>query len=279
MADAWPILSGSISFGLAFLAARALVRQACGLLARGGMTAENYCKDQIPTAVGIVVPLASLAPIALLGSGALASLWLLMLFGIAMLGFLDDAAGAGEHGGFSSHLRAIWDGRLTTGAVKALFGGGLALYAGWTLHGSAWPALLAGGVIALSTNAVNLLDLRPGRAIKGALALTAVGAAALVAVGSPFAWAGETVRHALAALGAGAALLKGDLGARYMIGDTGANTLGMGAGLFLVSLPYPLQGAVLILLVILHVVSERRSLSALIAETPVLKWLDDLGRE
>lgn len=264
--------------GLAFLAARVLTKPACALLTRGGLSGENFKGDVIPTGVGIVVPLASFIPIALLGSPARATLWLLVLFGVGMLGLIDDAAGSGEHGGFTRHMRALWRGDLTTGAVKALFGGGIALYAGWALHPNSVPALMAAGVIALSTNAVNLLDLRPGRAIKGALALFACGLAGL-ALGSPFDWALEHAKFACAPLGAGIALLRGDLKARYMIGDIGANVLGVSAGMLLASLPHFAQAIALSALILLHLVSERRSLSAVIASVPALKWLDEIGRE
>ena len=255
-----------------------LVKPACGLLARGGLRAKNFRHVFIPTGVGIVLPLASLVPIGIFGSPPQSSLWLFILFGVAMLGLVDDVAGKGEHGGFTSHLRALRRGTLTTGSVKALFGGGVALYAGWMLHGSALPAALAGGVIALSTNAVNLLDLRPGRAIKGAMLLSVAGLIALTFAGSPVAEAWQSALLAAAPLGAGVALLWGDLRARFMIGDTGANTLGISAGMILALLPYFLQGVALLVLVLIHAISERRSLSSLIETTPILKWLDDLGR-
>jgi len=276
-ADA-PVLAGALAAALAYAAARCLVGPACRLLAEGGMAAENFRKDVIPVGAGIALPLASLPAIALLGPPDVALVWLLVLFGFGLLGFVDDAAGKGEHGGLAGHARSLLRGRLTTGALKALFGGGLALYAGWSLHGHPVPALLAGAVIALSANAVNLLDVRPGRAIKGALALAACGWAALAVSGPAPARAEAAALLALAPFGAALALLGGDLKARFMIGDAGANALGASAGMVLASLPRPWQAGFLVVLALVHIASERTSLSEVIARNRFLKWLDDLGR-
>ena len=272
------LLSALVCGGLSFLAAKILAGPFCELLSRGSVAAPNYKGDVIPAAAGIVVPLASFLPLALAGPGEGAALWLFSLFGMGTLGLLDDVAGKGEHGGFSGHIRELGRGRLTTGGAKALFGGAIALYAASALHDGAVASFVAAGLIALSANAVNLLDVRPGRAIKGALVLYAVGLGALAAFGSPFPWAGRNAALACAPLGAGIALLRGDLKARYMIGDSGSNALGFGAGMLLASLPVPAQAAALFVLLGLHALAERRSLTELISKTPALRWLDEIGR-
>ena len=77
------------------------------------------------------------------------------------------AAGAG-------HWRALREGRLSTGAIKAI--GALAL-AAYVVSGrglESWRYLADVALLVLATNLFNLLDLRPGRAEKG-LALLGAG--------------------------------------------------------------------------------------------------------
>ncbi|MEV4443777.1 hypothetical protein AB0K09_33310 [Streptomyces sp. NPDC049577] len=137
-------------------------------------------------------------------------------------GAYDDVAGAGDpRRGFRAHLEALRGGELTSGAVKLLGIGAAGLLAGAALKERPVDKVLAGIVIAGAAHAVNLLDVRPGRA-----------AAAVIALGL-----GGTVRGAVAAapVGAAAALLADDLAERTMLGDTGAHALGAGLGLAVVS--------------------------------------------
>jgi UDP-N-acetylmuramyl pentapeptide phosphotransferase/UDP-N-acetylglucosamine-1-phosphate transferase len=78
--------------------------------------------------------------------------------------------------------------------------------------------------------------------------------------------------------GAGAGVLVPDLKERCMLGDTGANVLGAGAGLGFVAVTG--SGAwwvAVVVLAALNVVSERISFSRVIARTPPLHWFDRLG--
>ena len=102
----------------------------------------------------------------------------------AALGALDDLAGDSSSKGLRGHLGALARGEVTTGAVKVL---GLALTglatAALVDRGergprggdgpSALDTLVGGAVVAGTANLLNLLDLRPGRALKATLALGA----------------------------------------------------------------------------------------------------------
>ncbi|MEV7090094.1 hypothetical protein AB0O07_30130 [Streptomyces sp. NPDC093085] len=136
-------------------------------------------------------------------------------------GAYDDHAGVDDpRRGFRAHLGALRRGEVTTGAVKLLGIGAAALAAGALLKERPVDRLLAAVVIAGGAHCVNLLDVRPGRACAGVLAL-----------GAPGVLRGGTA-GALAAVpvGAAAAVLGADLGERSMLGDTGAHALGAALG-------------------------------------------------
>ncbi|KQZ87955.1 hypothetical protein ASD62_00055 [Phycicoccus sp. Root563] len=198
----------------------------------------------------------------------------------AGLGALDDLVGDSSSKGFKGHLGALARGEVTTGAVKIL-GLGLTGLASAALvdrrarrlgPGSVTPTvvdtLVGGAVVAGSANLLNLLDLRPGRALKvtllwGALAATRPRGASAAA----------------AAAGAASGLLKPDLAGEAMLGDTGANSAGALLGTALVqSTGRRGRLAALAALTALTLASEKVSFTSVIESTPVLRDLDALGR-
>jgi UDP-N-acetylmuramyl pentapeptide phosphotransferase/UDP-N-acetylglucosamine-1-phosphate transferase len=195
-------------------------------------------------------------------------------------GALDDLGerAEGRSKGFRGHLGALARGRLTTGGAKLLGIGAASLVAaalatgggrGHTTSACVADVLSSGALVAGTANLVNLLDLRPGRALKGVVALTAP----LVLAGGPAA------PLASAALGAAAAALPGDLAERTMLGDTGANALGALTGTALVLVPSGrVRAALLAGVVALTLSSERVSFSRVIDANPVLRGLDRWGR-
>jgi len=235
---------------------------------RGGrLVRPNYRKQEIPAAMGLAVALFA-AGNAVTGLPGGEPLGLATGTGFAALGLADDYWGSREVGGFAGHLRALRAGRLTTGTVKLLGGAALALAVGWLRWGQVLPALVDGALIALCANAVNLLDVRPGRAVKAWLLL------ALLAAASP---ESRPLVVGLAVMLAWYAPL--DLGGKAMLGDTGANALGAMAGLALAfGLGWPSKVALVGLLLVMQVVAEWRSLGELVEGNRVLGWLDRLGR-
>jgi len=134
----------------------------------------------------------------------------------------------------------------------------------------AWLADLAinGALVAASANLVNLLDLRPGRALKASL--LAAGGAGI---------AGVSPGIAGSVLGASAAAIGEDLAENDMLGDGGANAVGAAIGsAFAFGASRPARLAALTLATGLTLASEKVSFSAVIARTPGLRELDELGR-
>ncbi len=208
-----------------------------------------------------------------------------------VLGLVDDLWGNSERKGFRGHLHALRHGRLTTGIIKLLGGGALACGMAWvTVAPSAYypmAVLLAVLLIALSANALNLFDLRPGRALKVwllagiPLFFAAASHLRLAEHGMAADVAGQYLPLALALMFLVAVLYAPlDFAGMMMLGDTGANPLGAVLGLSLtLLLPLPAQALAILLLLALHGYAERASLTRLIERVRWLRWLDELGRD
>jgi UDP-GlcNAc:undecaprenyl-phosphate GlcNAc-1-phosphate transferase len=192
-----------------------------------------------------------------------------------LLGWLDDARGASDVRGMKGHVaQLLKHRRATTGLVKAAAGLTVGVWAAYLLGAPGWTALPAGALIALAANSLNALDVRPGRAGKAFLVLAAI----IFAVSSGGELGAPLV--VLAALfGSVIVFLAADLSERAMLGDTGANPLGCALGLAVVALTsWPAWVALSMLLLVFCLAADRWSLTRVIESSPVLRWLDGLGR-
>jgi len=238
-----------------------------------GLRKANYLGRTLPAGAGLLVPLVGLPAIWFSPlEPRLRSAGLIAVGVLGAVGLLDDLwHGKSQARGLRGHLRALARGRLTTGAIKALGGMGAGLAAGCLLDPGE-PGLIAldALVIALSANLINLLDLRPGRALKGFGLLCVL--AIVIAPDS---------LHLLGAfLAAAIVLAPADFAGRTMMGDVGANVLGGVAGLALItSLPPWARLAAVVVLVAIHIICERVSLSDIIPRSRVAAFLDRLGTE
>lgn len=245
---------------------------------------ENYRGLLIATSAGIVLPLTLLvveggravAGAAGIGDGDGLSpargAVVVVALGMGLVGLFDDLAGSGDTRGFRGHLSSLARGRLTTGGVKVLAGGAVALVAVAPAAGASLGRLAGdAALVALAANVGNLFDRAPGRAVKVGLvafvilALATAGAVALTGVA--------------VVAGAALALLLDDLHERLMLGDAGANVLGgvVGVGVVVACAPST-RNAVLLGVVALNLAGELVSFSKLINAVAPLRALDRAGR-
>lgn len=297
---------------LLWLLGRWLLPGLLSFLRDHGLTELNYRSDPIPTAGGLLIwllilfhsavetavswvglfnnpvvsiasPIPSQVPIS--GPAGLTSSW----YAVALIGFLDDTLGAGTKvKGIAGHYR-LWkeQRRVSTGLIKA---GGILLAAIPVVcllqQANGAPSWLTGGMqvllLGLMANGVNLLDLRPGRALKAFMAMVLLLCVWMfvsrnsAAAGAVYA---GLLPDMLPVVCGALALLKPDLRGQVMLGDTGANLLGFAAGCCAIALlGWPAQCALLVLLLLLHVLTWRRSLTTIIERNRVLQWLDQWGR-
>jgi UDP-N-acetylmuramyl pentapeptide phosphotransferase/UDP-N-acetylglucosamine-1-phosphate transferase len=265
------------------VAARAALRRVVQARGAEALARTNYHGRPVTLAAGPALAVAASATAAAgaaLGPAGLpaAAAALAAGLGSGAVGLYDDVAGArpgGQAKGFRGHLGALRHGRVTSGLIKIVGVGAAGLSAAALLpsrpdrSGALRTAdvLLGAGVIAGTANLVNLLDLRPGRAVKAGLLIGAPllnGPAGTVVAGP---------------VGAAAALLPDDLGERTMLGDAGANALGAVLGVALAARTGLLgRSALLAGIAGLTAASERVSFTEVIARTPGLRELDALGR-
>jgi len=242
--------------------------------------------------------------------------------GGGLAGYIDDVdQGAHDGGkvakGLKGHLGALAHGQVTTGVIK-IAGIGASALAASALVGS--KATSVGGkvadlalntvLIAGTANLANLLDLRPGRALKATVLVAAplsyfscaaaktpasgasvTSATASVASGAsgaasatPAAPASASPASAqrLLASGLNAAAITAlveDLQETTMLGDTGANAAGALLGTSLAANDsWKLRLGTTLGVVGLILASEKVSFSKVIAANPALNWLDQLWR-
>jgi UDP-GlcNAc:undecaprenyl-phosphate GlcNAc-1-phosphate transferase len=273
--------------GLPLSIALALFMVPAGIrgLSDAGLVRQNYRGLSLAFPLGAVLAttsLIALAPLAFLDDRADVNLldadlrrWITYLLGVAFLGFLDDALGQGASAdtprGWRGHARALREGRLSTGAIKAI--GALAL-AAYVVSGrglQAFDYLADVALLILTTNLFNLLDLRPGRAEKGLILL---GAGLCLG-----AWTTDPLQ--LLGIFAGPVLVGMwfTLRERAMLGDTGSNLIGAIGGVWLLT-TLGGDGRLIALAAVaaLTIYGELRSISKAIESIPPLRSLDSLGR-
>ena len=231
---------------------------------------ENYRGRRIPRVLGI--GLAAGGTIVLAAVGVTASEWVRwsgsLLAGAA--GLVDDLSPAGPRG-LRGHLRALVGGRVTTGAIKVVVIAAAAIVVvASSPRGGALDRLASVILIAGTANALNGLDVRPGRALKAFV----VGGGILLAV------AGAAIAATTAAvLPFALAFVVLDLRERAMLGDAGANLLGfvLGVGVWSAT-PVGWTWVAAALVVALNLVAETVTFSRVIRRVPPLRWFDALGR-
>jgi len=242
--------------------------------------------------------------------------------GGGLAGYIDDVdQGAHDGGkvakGLKGHLGALAHGQVTTGVIK-IAGIGASALAASALVGS--KATSVGGkvadlalntvLIAGTANLANLLDLRPGRALKATvLVATPLSYFSCAAAKTPASGASVTSATASVASGASGAAsatpaapasaspasaqrllasglnaaaitaLVEDLQETTMLGDTGANAAGALLGTSLAANDsWKLRLGTALGVVGLILASEKVSFSKVIAANPALNWLDQLWR-
>jgi UDP-GlcNAc:undecaprenyl-phosphate/decaprenyl-phosphate GlcNAc-1-phosphate transferase len=253
----------------------ALTLLSLALLRRHLPKRQNFAGRNIPTSAGLsflpiilIVLVASQAGSLRLGEGGAWYLAYSLVAGV--VGFADDRWGGASERGFAGHLGALSGGRVTTGVLKVLVLGGGAVVFGVLVFGLGWRALFAACLLAGCANLANLLDVRPGRALK----FVGIPVAVLLFL-APY----GAVLAVVGVVGGAVALFYFDLKGRIMLGDAGAALWGAVLGYLVVtSGPGAVWWVAGAAVLGLTAVAEFSSISRVIEEVGGLRRLDLWGR-
>lgn len=258
---------------LSYLVTKFILPFIKSLLINAGAVRKNYLNHDIPIGLGMVFLFGTLPSFFLFGflfNEERLLVTLLVLTITLLVGFIDDLLGNHSVKGIKGHfLRLIKDKELTSGALKAIVISTVSFFAVIYYWESSLQFVLNFFILILTTNTFNLLDARPGRTIKAYLL-----ASILILIFFP--QNSIMLVFIMASVLAYAPL---DLKGKGMLGDAGSNFLGISLGLELM-FKLSVSGKIFItlFLVVLHIYTEKKSLTELIEKISFLKLIDNLGR-
>lgn len=262
-----------VSMMLSAFAARLFIPGIFKMLKNGGMVVKNYKGHLVVTSMGLSLIFPCVLNITFfmaIGIEAEFMTFFIVITSLALVGFIDDVVGDATIKGIKGHVSELINGRISTGGIKLIMGVSVGLLISSYYHKSLIAWAIYGMLFSLWVNFINLMDLRPGRAIKAFLLASIV---LMIFGGFSNIWMFIPLMAALPFY------IKGEMEERYMLGDAGSNLLGGIAGLYAVEtvslIPAAAMAAVLLLI---HAISEYYSLSRFIESIPPLRFIDELGR-
>lgn len=244
------------------------------IIRKARLVRTNFKGQQIPAGYGFLITLTAIPVYMLMALAVVMSrdawTYAVGILGFGALGLIDDMYGTRETGGFRGHFSLLLKGSVSTGFAKAAAGGILSLLLGLMISGyQPAPIIVNGLLIALSANMLNLLDLRPGRAVSCFWAGLIVLMAAFP----------KSMFHVmlLPVVISSLWITVLDRRARVMLGDAGSNALGAVLGVsFAMAAGLPWKVIAIIALVGIHAYAEKYSISRLIESNRILRTIDGL---
>ncbi len=201
----------------------------------------------------------------------ISSIWASLIL-ITTVGTYDDFLGDKSVKGLRGHMTAFIHGKVTSGFLKALTGVVVAFMASIHIGDHLFSIVTHFLLILFMINMINLFDIRPGRALKVFFLLFL-----FLGVATPFL---RVNNFGFVILGILLVVFYQDLHAKIMIGDSGANLIGLHLGIwYSIYIDLIWQWFIIFFLLFLHYYSEKKSISVLIENNKFLKRIDLLGRK
>jgi UDP-GlcNAc:undecaprenyl-phosphate GlcNAc-1-phosphate transferase len=198
-------------------------------------------------------------------------MFVILMFVLTILGWIDDHYGTKDIKGFQGHFKEFFFHlRITTGLLKAILGTLVALIISFFVSMTSLEWFFQTAVIIFSIHFFNLLDVRPGRTIKGFWIF-------LLLI-LPFFAMHDLLIYVVPIILSTAIIFHFDRRRVAMLGDTGSNVLGGVFGFYLVAFtPFKVQLMFLFLFLALSLLAEKYSFTSYIKKTPWLSKLDNWG--
>lgn len=247
------------------------------MLRAAGCIKINYRGKEVTFPVGIVfVPIIlTMSAFHLYFAPSYYIIYISYLIGISTIGFagiLDDMIGETDIKGLKNHISSFVHGHPTTGFIKAFIGVLISAIISIGIFKNISDFLLNVLIIALFTNTLNLMDVRPGRCAK---AFLFIGIFIFI----------SNINSIISIFPLGITLIIVtvyifyDLKELCMLGDTGSNILGITLGYYSAFCYYTFIKLVIVFaLIIINIAAERISISTIISKNKLLNYLDSLGR-
>ncbi|KPU44881.1 hypothetical protein OXPF_13590 [Oxobacter pfennigii] len=186
-------------------------------------------------------------------------------------GYMDDRS-KDTPKGFTGHIKSLFQGRITAGMIKAIVSFFISLIICIISDYKNIDFLINVAIISLTQNFFNLLDLRPGRALKVYLFFSML----LFLI---FDFSNLYILLNTAIIISILIYMPYELKEICMLGDTGSNALGIFLGIFISSISHTgIRFLFLLFLFYVHIYSERKSISEFISSNQLLNFIDSLGR-
>lgn len=246
------------------------------MVGESNLVCLNYKNKKIPTAMGLTFIFTQTLTLGMLKiflslEDQFLIIYLIGFIFIGFLGLIDDTIGDDKYKGLRGHLGAFLKGELTTGNIKALLGGFIALYISSYFSNGLFNIVINALLIALLTNFMNLFDLRPGRAGKLFIFISLVSIILNLNIEYNY------ILYSL--IGSLIIYMKYDLKAQVMMGDTGSNVLGYTLGFYFANtFNIYIRVFIVVILLVLHLIAEKVSFTKIIRNSKILNYIDMIGR-
>ena len=262
-----------IGFVIAVMTGKFFLSQIYNILFDSNMLQENFKGEKIPIGMGLFF-IPSLIIFSMFfqsyNNDTDINLILVGCILMAFVGYLDDSTVDKSNKGLKGHIKQLFKNKITTGMLKALAGFGISLYISLSISNNLQEIIINTLLISLFTNFMNLWDLRPGRATKVFILIAIIGF---------FLSISYTQYYFALFICLSLIYIKGDLTAKYMLGDTGSNLLGIFLGIcFAIDLGFYYKIALVVFLIVMHIFAEKVSFSKIIAKNKLLNKIDMMGR-
>jgi len=260
-----------------------LLHMVIEFIIHNGNTAINYKGNKLYNSAGLFLSIniiflctsLQLVNLAFIHDKKINQYILALLIGVlsaSFTGYVDDNS-HDEKKGISRHIHALLTGEITAGNIKAIVGVITSFIICVTFAYKSYNFIINLFLICGGQNFINLMDLRPCRAIKTYIALSLI-AILFTGVGSLFFYINWGVIISLLFY------LPYELREICMLGDVGSNVIGILLGIIIVSVDnMHFRIAMLLFFITVQAYAEKKSISILISQNSFLNYIDMLGRE